>query len=151
MGTQDAFEDCPFCQIVNNQTDTEILLSVSWDSCLFIGKFIKIPDWSTLSFSISLSSQDDELVCFRDMKPGAAHHYLVVPRIHIDNCKTLQKDNIPLGERVLNLNREFLPNLSLGWSSTEKDESTMTDYRKMSPTSDIVWKCQDSPMFFVFF
>lgn len=36
MGTQDVFEDCLFCQIVNNQTDTEILLSVSTASCLFI-------------------------------------------------------------------------------------------------------------------
>ncbi|XP_036831358.1 histidine triad nucleotide-binding protein 3 [Oncorhynchus mykiss] len=25
---------------------------------------------------------DDELVCFRDLKPGARHHYLVVPRTH---------------------------------------------------------------------
>eukprot|EP00063_Salmo_salar_P086044 XP_014060879.1 PREDICTED: histidine triad nucleotide-binding protein 3-like [Salmo salar] len=26
---------------------------------------------------------DDELVCFRDLKPGARHHYLVVPRTHV--------------------------------------------------------------------
>ncbi|XP_031177592.1 histidine triad nucleotide-binding protein 3-like isoform X2 [Sander lucioperca] len=71
MGTQGASgsEDCPFCQIANNQTDAEILLS------------------------------DDELLCFRDIKPSATHHYLVVSRTHINNCKTLQGDDIPLGQQ----------------------------------------------------
>ncbi|AWP20004.1 putative apoptosis-stimulating of p53 protein 1-like [Scophthalmus maximus] len=59
-------EDCPFCQIATSETDTEILLS------------------------------DDQLVCFRDSKPGATHHYLVVPRRHIDNCKALQGDDVSL-------------------------------------------------------
>ncbi|XP_055362298.1 adenosine 5'-monophosphoramidase HINT3-like isoform X2 [Betta splendens] len=74
---QDAFADCHFCQIVNNQTDTEILLS------------------------------DDELVCFRDTTPGATHHYLVVPRMHLDNCKTLQKDHVPL-ERMEEMGKKIL-------------------------------------------
>ncbi|XP_023259262.1 histidine triad nucleotide-binding protein 3-like isoform X2 [Seriola lalandi dorsalis] len=80
MGSQDVSgsEGCPFCQIANNQTDTEILLS------------------------------DDELVCFRDVKPGATHHYLVVSRRHIDNCKTLQGDNIPLVERMKKMGRSIL-------------------------------------------
>ncbi|XP_047429871.1 adenosine 5'-monophosphoramidase HINT3-like isoform X2 [Mugil cephalus] len=80
MGTQDASgdEDCLFCQIANNQSEAEILLS------------------------------DDELVCFRDMKPGAVHHYLVVPRRHIDNCKTLQRDNVSLVERMEEMGRSIL-------------------------------------------
>ncbi|XP_071335305.1 adenosine 5'-monophosphoramidase HINT3-like isoform X1 [Trachinotus anak] len=80
MGSQDASgsEDCPFCQIANNQTDTEILLS------------------------------DEELVCFRDVKPGATHHYLVVPIRHIDNCKTLQGGSIPLVERMEKMGRSIL-------------------------------------------
>ncbi|XP_040920362.1 histidine triad nucleotide-binding protein 3-like isoform X2 [Toxotes jaculatrix] len=80
MGSQDVSgsEDCPFCQIANNQIDTEILLS------------------------------DDQLVCFRDLKPGATHHYLVVPRRHIDNCKTLQGDSIPLVERMEEMGRSIL-------------------------------------------
>uniref|UniRef100_A0AAZ3QFQ5 Adenosine 5'-monophosphoramidase HINT3 n=1 Tax=Oncorhynchus tshawytscha TaxID=74940 RepID=A0AAZ3QFQ5_ONCTS len=43
-------------------------------------------------------SPDDELVCFRDLKPGARHHYLVVPRTHVGNCKSLRKEHIPLGK-----------------------------------------------------
>ncbi|XP_039980570.1 histidine triad nucleotide-binding protein 3-like isoform X2 [Xiphias gladius] len=80
MGSQDASgsEDCHFCQIANNRTDTEILLS------------------------------GDELVCFRDVKPGAAHHYLVVPRRHIDNCKTLRADSVPLVERMEKMGMSIL-------------------------------------------
>ncbi|XP_029352352.1 histidine triad nucleotide-binding protein 3-like [Echeneis naucrates] len=63
-------DSCPFCQIANNQAGTEILLS------------------------------DDELVCFRDVKPGADHHYLIVCRTHIDSCKALLRDSIPLVEHM---------------------------------------------------
>ncbi|XP_053193107.1 adenosine 5'-monophosphoramidase HINT3-like [Scomber japonicus] len=80
MSSHDASEteDCLFCQIANNQSDTEILLS------------------------------DGELVCFRDVKPGATHHYLVIPRTHIDNCTILQRDNIPLVERMEDMGRRIL-------------------------------------------
>uniref|UniRef100_A0A3Q3STM7 Histidine triad nucleotide-binding protein 3-like n=1 Tax=Mastacembelus armatus TaxID=205130 RepID=A0A3Q3STM7_9TELE len=80
MGTQEASstEECPFCHIANNRTDREILLS------------------------------DDVLVCFRDVKPGATHHYLVVPRTHINNCKSLQRDDIPLVERMEKMGRSVL-------------------------------------------
>ncbi|XP_027139958.1 histidine triad nucleotide-binding protein 3 [Larimichthys crocea] len=71
-------DDCPFCQIANNQTDTEILLS------------------------------DDELVCFRDIKPGSTHHYLVITRTHIDSCKHLQADDIPLVERMVEMGKSVL-------------------------------------------
>uniref|UniRef100_A0AAZ1XBB5 HIT domain-containing protein n=1 Tax=Oreochromis aureus TaxID=47969 RepID=A0AAZ1XBB5_OREAU len=52
--------------------------------------------------------EDDELVCFRDKKPGATHHYLVIPRMHISNCKTLKMDNIPLVERMEQMGRHIL-------------------------------------------
>ncbi|XP_069552371.1 adenosine 5'-monophosphoramidase HINT3-like [Brachyistius frenatus] len=71
-------EDCPFCQIANKQTDTEILLS------------------------------DDQLVCFRDLQPGATHHYLIIPRTHIDNCKALQGGHIPLVEQMVEMGRSVL-------------------------------------------
>lgn len=41
--------------------------------------------------------QNEELLCFRDVKPGATHHYLVITRTHIDNCKSLQRDDVQLG------------------------------------------------------
>ncbi|KAM3603192.1 uncharacterized protein V6R79_018047 [Siganus canaliculatus] len=80
METVDASdsEDCPFCQIASGQTETEILLS------------------------------DDELLCFRDKKPGATHHYLVITRTHIVNCKSLQRDHIPTVERMIEMGRSIL-------------------------------------------
>ncbi|XP_068199301.1 adenosine 5'-monophosphoramidase HINT3-like [Antennarius striatus] len=69
---------CPFCLIATERTDTEILLS------------------------------DDELLCFCDVKPGATHHYLVVPRTHIDNCKSLRRDDVPLVERMVEMGRSAL-------------------------------------------
>uniref|UniRef100_H2U057 HIT domain-containing protein n=1 Tax=Takifugu rubripes TaxID=31033 RepID=H2U057_TAKRU len=80
MATQDASEDddCPFCQIASKQTDTEILFS------------------------------DHELLCFRDVKPGAAHHLLVVTRTHIDSCRMLQTQHVPLVERMVEVGRSIL-------------------------------------------
>lgn len=80
MATQEICEDdvCPFCQIANKQTDTEILFS------------------------------DHELLCFRDVKPGAANHFLVVTRTHIDNCKMLHTQHIPLVERMAEVGRSIL-------------------------------------------
>ncbi|XP_076129076.1 adenosine 5'-monophosphoramidase HINT3-like [Alosa pseudoharengus] len=63
-------DTCIFCRIASNKTDTEIV------HC------------------------NDELVCFRDVKPGAPHHYLVIPRDHVGNCKSLKKEHIPLVLRM---------------------------------------------------
>ncbi|XP_061900491.1 adenosine 5'-monophosphoramidase HINT3-like isoform X2 [Entelurus aequoreus] len=71
-------DECPFCQIANNQSDTEILLS------------------------------NDELLCFRDVKPAAGHHYLIVTRTHIDNCKALREENIPTVEQMAEMGRLIL-------------------------------------------
>ncbi|XP_053737047.1 adenosine 5'-monophosphoramidase HINT3-like isoform X2 [Synchiropus splendidus] len=70
--------DCDFCLIVHGQTATEILMS------------------------------DDELVCFRDVKPGAAHHYLIIPRTHIEDCKSLQGKDVPLVERMKEMGQSVL-------------------------------------------
>lgn len=120
MSTQKASESegCPFCQIANNQSNTEILLRVSADcsSCFGSSLLYFLKHTHSLSPSPSLSLcvwgmwlflQDDELLCFRDVKPGATHHYLVITRTHIDSCKRLQSDHIPLGEttQFISINR----------------------------------------------
>ncbi|XP_049612551.1 adenosine 5'-monophosphoramidase HINT3 [Syngnathus scovelli] len=77
MATQISSDDdeCPFCQIAKSQTDTEIILS------------------------------DEELLCFRDVKPGAGHHYLVITRRHICNCKALRAQHIPTVERMAEMGK----------------------------------------------
>ncbi|XP_026226075.1 histidine triad nucleotide-binding protein 3 [Anabas testudineus] len=69
---------CIFCKIVNNEMGTELLHS------------------------------DEEISCFRDIKPGAAHHYLVVPTKHVGNCKSLKKEHVPLVKRLVETGKEIL-------------------------------------------
>ncbi|XP_036406195.1 histidine triad nucleotide-binding protein 3-like [Megalops cyprinoides] len=69
---------CIFCKIANNEADTEILYS------------------------------DRELACFRDVKPGARHHYLIVPKKHIGNCMTLRKEHVPLVENMVEMGKSVL-------------------------------------------
>lgn len=69
---------CIFCKIVNKEIGTELL------HC------------------------DEEISCFRDIKPGAPHHYLVVPTKHVGNCKSLSKEHVPLVERMVETGKEIL-------------------------------------------
>lgn len=47
---------------------------------------------------ICIPLQYEDLVCFRDIRPGAPHHYLVVPVEHMGNCKTLKSEHVPIGK-----------------------------------------------------
>ncbi|XP_026150268.1 adenosine 5'-monophosphoramidase HINT3 [Mastacembelus armatus] len=69
---------CIFCKIVNDEMGTELL------HC------------------------DEEIACFRDIKPGAPHHYLVVPTKHVGNCKSLTKGHVPLVKRMVETGKEIL-------------------------------------------
>uniref|UniRef100_A0A3P9MLD1 Adenosine 5'-monophosphoramidase HINT3 n=1 Tax=Oryzias latipes TaxID=8090 RepID=A0A3P9MLD1_ORYLA len=69
---------CIFCRIVNREMGTELLYS------------------------------DEEISCFRDIKPGAPHHYLVVPTQHVGNCKSLSKEHVPLVNRLVDVGKEIL-------------------------------------------
>ncbi|XP_073341436.1 adenosine 5'-monophosphoramidase HINT3 [Pagrus major] len=69
---------CIFCKIINNEMGTELL------HC------------------------DEEISCFRDIKPGAPHHYLVVPTKHVGNCKSLSKEHVPLVKQMVETGKEIL-------------------------------------------
>ncbi|XP_029965414.1 histidine triad nucleotide-binding protein 3-like [Salarias fasciatus] len=64
--------------------------------------------------------KNDELVCFKDICPAAPHHYLVVPREHLESCNTLHKGHIGLVKRMAELGREVL---------REQGVTDMTDVR----------------------
>ncbi|XP_041963585.1 histidine triad nucleotide-binding protein 3 [Alosa sapidissima] len=69
---------CIFCKVVNKEMGTELLYS------------------------------DEEISCFRDIKPGAPHHYLVVPTRHVGNCKSLGKEHVALVEKMVETGKEIL-------------------------------------------
>ncbi|XP_072107661.1 adenosine 5'-monophosphoramidase HINT3 isoform X1 [Mobula birostris] len=51
---------------------------------------------------------DEQFACFRDIRPGAPHHYLVVPRKHVGNCKSLKKEHIPIVEAMVTVGKNVL-------------------------------------------
>uniref|UniRef100_A0A8C5MGR1 Adenosine 5'-monophosphoramidase HINT3 n=1 Tax=Leptobrachium leishanense TaxID=445787 RepID=A0A8C5MGR1_9ANUR len=51
---------------------------------------------------------DEDLVCFRDIRPGAPHHYLIVPKNHVGNCKTLSQDDIQLVMKMVAIGKNML-------------------------------------------
>ncbi|XP_051909010.1 adenosine 5'-monophosphoramidase HINT3-like [Hippocampus zosterae] len=93
-------ESCPFCLIANGQSDTEILQSVRQRS-----PFEARPAFALTRLCVL---KDEELVCFRDVKPAADHHYLVIPRTHIDDCDALRAQHIPMVERMAEMGRGVL-------------------------------------------
>ncbi|RXM36622.1 tRNA (guanine(10)-N2)-methyltransferase-like [Acipenser ruthenus] len=76
---RDGYEGkCVFCKIVHKEIDTEFMYC------------------------------DEELACFKDVKPGAPHHYLVIPTSHVGNCKSLKKEHIPLVEKMVEVGKKML-------------------------------------------
>ncbi|TNN02287.1 adenosine 5'-monophosphoramidase HINT3 [Takifugu rubripes] len=78
VSTEGYDRKCIFCKIVNKEMETELL------HC------------------------DEEMSCFKDIRPGAPHHYLVVPTKHVGNCKSLSKEHVPLVQRMVELGKEIL-------------------------------------------
>lgn len=71
--------NCIFCRIVSGQTDTELL------------------------------HDDREFACFRDIKPHATHHFLIVPKTHLPNVKYLSgTEHVEIVRKMVEVGREVL-------------------------------------------
>ena len=52
--------------------------------------------------------EDPDYVCFVDRKPASTHHYLVTPRRHIQDSRSLTASHIPMVERMAEIGRQML-------------------------------------------
>ena len=52
--------------------------------------------------------EDSDYVCFEDRKPVSTCHYLVVPRQHIRDPRTLTSKDIPMVERMVEIGKQVL-------------------------------------------
>ncbi len=52
--------------------------------------------------------EDSEYLCFVDRRPVSTHHYLVMPRQHIPDPKTLTANDIPVVERMTEIGKQVL-------------------------------------------
>lgn len=62
-------ENCIFCEIINkNSPETKIVF------------------------------ENETVLVFRDIRPASDFHFLAVPKIHLDNCKSLKPEHRPLSK-----------------------------------------------------
>ncbi|XP_061175800.1 adenosine 5'-monophosphoramidase HINT3-like [Saccostrea echinata] len=54
--------------------------------------------------------QDEEFVAFRDIRPAADHHYLIVTKQHIKNPKQLKAEDLEMFERLIATGEKVLEN-----------------------------------------
>ncbi|KAG8225271.1 hypothetical protein J437_LFUL006504, partial [Ladona fulva] len=62
-------DNCIFCKIIQGKTETKLLY------------------------------EDDDFIVFSDIKPASKYHYLIVPKKHIPDAKSLTKDQIHIGNK----------------------------------------------------
>jgi diadenosine tetraphosphate (Ap4A) HIT family hydrolase len=56
----------------------------------------------------SLTYKDDEVVAFPDIRPAAKYHYLISPREHIKDAKSLTPAHISLVERLVEVGNKVV-------------------------------------------
>jgi len=78
MAAEHNRDSCLFCKIVDGKEDTQILF------------------------------QNDVLVIFKDIRPAAKHHYLIVTREHYKNAKILDHSHLGLVEQMVCEGKSFL-------------------------------------------
>jgi len=77
--------------------------NMSRDFCIFCEAITNID-----SSSNKILKFNDKYAVLADNKPACLHHYLVIPRKHVRNAKTLSKEDIVLIEEMHMFGKAFL-------------------------------------------
>ncbi|ENN75563.1 adenosine 5'-monophosphoramidase HINT3 [Dendroctonus ponderosae] len=56
----------------------------------------------------SLKFENEEIMVFEDIKPASTHHYLAIPKEHIENVHSLQTAHLGLLERLVAEGRQVI-------------------------------------------
>ena len=81
-------ENCIFCNIITGKDkEATIVFEVLYPT--------KVDINSKLANSL-FSKKDETVVILKDRFPAASNHYLVLPRRHIKNAKTLTSEDVQL-------------------------------------------------------
>lgn len=64
-------DDCIFCKIIRNEEPGEKIY------------------------------EDDDVTCIKDINPASTHHYLIIPKKHIRNAKTLTPEDSDLFDKIV--------------------------------------------------
>uniref|UniRef100_A0A131Z375 Adenosine 5'-monophosphoramidase HINT3 n=1 Tax=Rhipicephalus appendiculatus TaxID=34631 RepID=A0A131Z375_RHIAP len=56
----------------------------------------------------TLLYQDEDYVVFSDIHPASTHHYLIVPKKHVKDTKSLTRSDIPLVNRLVEIGKQVL-------------------------------------------
>mmetsp|Transcript_3960 Transcript_3960/g.14592 ORF Transcript_3960/g.14592 Transcript_3960/m.14592 type:complete len:191 (+) Transcript_3960:141-713(+) len=87
------------------------------DTCVFCAKFANAD-------SSSFLYEDAELVVFRDWKPAATQHVLVIPKKHISSARALTgTEDAGLAKRMLDLGRRVIGENAAAETSDKKENN----------------------------
>ena len=70
--------------------------------------FCRIADGKVVDTELIYSNE--EYVAFKDHRPVAEHHYLIVPKVHFGKISTLNKENIKMVQKMEDIGKEILAN-----------------------------------------
>ena len=76
--SQPPVSNCVFCRIISKQLPSEIV------------------------------HEDADYVCFIDRSPASTHHYLIVPRQHIRDARSLTVDQLPIIDKMAEVGKQVL-------------------------------------------